>query len=50
MVHFTVKELTLKGKELVGQKVLLKGWVRTTRDVKACVFVELNDGSIIKSV
>lgn len=50
MVHFTVKELTLKGKELVGQKVLLKGWVRTTRDVKACVFVELNDGSIIKNV
>lgn len=50
MVHVTVKELTLKGCEYVGKEVLLNGWVRTTRDVKACVFVELNDGSIVKNI
>jgi len=50
MVHVTVKELTLNGSEFIGKEVLIKGWVRTTRDVKACVFVEVNDGSIIKNV
>ena len=28
----------------------LQGWVRTVRDVKACAFVELNDGSVVKNI
>lgn len=50
MVNATVKELTLNGAEFIDKEVLIKGWVRTTRDVKACVFVEVNDGSIIKNI
>ena len=50
MTHFSVKELITKGDELLGKEVQLKGWVRTTRDVKACAFVELNDGSVIKNI
>ena len=33
--------------ELVGQTVLVKGWVRTKRGNKAVSFIALNDGSII---
>lgn len=50
MTHFSVKELIAKGEELLGKEVQLKGWVKTTRDVKACAFVELNDGSVIKNM
>src|SRR5690606_30232237 len=34
----------------VGQKVLVKGWVRTKRESKNVVFVALNDGSVINNL
>ena len=40
-----VKEL-LAG-QAAGEKVLVKGWVRTKREIKNVAFVALNDGSTI---
>ena len=40
-----VGKLLTEGKASVGKTVLLKGWVRTVRDLKNFSFVELNDGS-----
>ena len=34
---------------LIGQKVCVKGWVRTRRGNKNVQFVALNDGSTIKN-
>lgn len=31
-------------------KILIKGWVRTRRDAKAFSFLEINDGSCLKSI
>lgn len=42
MEHIDLKEI--RG-ELIGQKVTVCGWVRTSRDSKNVAFVELNDGS-----
>lgn len=39
----------LKG-ELLGEKVNIKGWVRTRRGNKAVTFIALNDGSTIHNV
>jgi len=50
MVQMTVRELLHAYEEHVGKQVTLKGWVRTARDVKACAFVELNDGSVVKNI
>ena len=36
--------------ELIGEKVCVKGWVRTRRGNKNVQFVALNDGSTIKNV
>lgn len=36
--------------EPTGQEFLVKGWVRTKRDLKNLVFIELNDGSCFKSI
>jgi len=33
-----------------GQELLIRGWVRTKRDLKNLVFVEINDGSCFKSL
>ena len=33
-----------------GEKILVKGWVRTHRSSKAVDFIALNDGSTIKNV
>lgn len=33
-----------------GDKVLIKGWVRTRRDAKSFSFLELNDGSCLKNL
>ena len=46
----TIREILSDGQQFIGQKVQLNGWVRTSRDVKACVFVELNDGSTVKNM
>lgn len=36
--------------ELIGQKVLVKGWVRTRRGNKNVQFVALNDGSTVRNI
>lgn len=43
-----VKEL-LAG-HVIGEKVLVKGWVRTKREIKNVAFVALNDGSTINNI
>lgn len=43
-----VKEL-LSG-QATGEKVLVKGWVRTKREIKNVAFVALNDGSTINNI
>lgn len=44
----TVKELmSLKAD---GQPVIVKGWVRTKRQTKSTVFVEINDGSCMANI
>lgn len=43
-----VKEL-LTAQE-TGEKVLVKGWVRTKREIKNVAFVALNDGSTINNI
>jgi len=45
----TIRTLYSNHKELGGQTITLKGWVRSVRDGKAFAFVELSDGSIIKT-
>ena len=40
----------VKGGELIGQDVCVKGWVRTRRGNKHVQFVALNDGSSIKNL
>ena len=46
----TVREILHNTQEMMGKTVTLKGWVRTARDVKACAFVELNDGSTVANL
>ena len=48
MKRIKIKEL-LESKP-VGQEVLVKGWVRTTRDNKNVIFINLNDGSTINNL
>ncbi|MCX7821850.1 MAG: asparagine--tRNA ligase [Syntrophobacterales bacterium] len=49
--RLSVREILLRGKDLVGQKVRICGWVRTRRDSKAGVsFVEINDGSAVRNL
>jgi len=48
MKRLKIKEV-LKG-ELVGQQVLVKGWVRTKRGSKNINFIALNDGSTIHNL
>ena len=33
-----------------GEKVLVKGWVRTKREIKNVAFIALNDGSTISNI
>ena len=37
-----------KNSELIGSKVTVCGWVRTSRDSKNMAFIELNDGTSLK--
>ena len=50
MSELTVKELLHSPQQHIGQTLSLCGWVRTVRDVKACAFIELNDGSVVKNI
>ena len=45
MARTKVGPLLAEGTAAIGRTVLLKGWVRTVRDLKNFSFVELNDGS-----
>ena len=50
MTLTTVKAILRAPEEHIGRDVELRGWVRTARDVKACAFVELNDGSVVRNL
>lgn len=43
-----VKELLAN--PVIGEKVLVKGWVRTKREIKNVAFVALNDGSTLNNI
>lgn len=47
-----VKELLQQGEAAIGNEVVLKGWIRTTRtaDKGALLFVELTDGSSVRGM
>jgi len=44
------QKVALLLKEVPGQKVLAKGWVRTKRGNKNVIFIALNDGSTINNI
>ncbi len=46
----TVRAILHSPEEYLGKKVEFSGWVRTSRDVKACAFIELNDGSTVRNL
>ncbi|MBE6993076.1 MAG: asparagine--tRNA ligase [Ruminococcaceae bacterium] len=46
----TVKSILHEPQEWLDKQVSLSGWVRTSRDVKACAFIELNDGSTVRNL
>jgi asparaginyl-tRNA synthetase len=46
----SVRILYGEGEKLVGQTVLVEGWIRTARASKAVAFIELNDGSFFKNL
>ena len=48
MKRLKIKELLLKGE--AGQKVTVKGWVRTRRQSKNVNFIAINDGSTINNI
>ncbi len=45
-----VKDIFLSPEEYSGKSVSIGGWIRTVRDSKAFAFIELNDGSTVKSI
>lgn len=45
-----VATLLKAGGDMIGQQVLVKGWVRTVRTQKTFSFVEVNDGSSLQGV
>jgi asparaginyl-tRNA synthetase len=48
MMNPLIKEILASPAD--GQELLIRGWVRTKRDLKNLVFVEINDGSCFKSL
>ena len=34
----------------IGSEITVKGWVRTKRDSKNVVFININDGSVIHNI
>jgi len=44
----TIKQLL--SMEAVGQSVTIRGWVRTKRETKQAVFLEVNDGSCLSNI
>ena len=47
MKHIDIIDIFTK-KELIGTKLTVCGWVRTSRDSKNMAFIELNDGTSLK--
>ncbi len=47
MKHIDIIDI-FQNKELIGTKVTVCGWVRTSRDSKNMAFIELNDGTSLK--
>jgi asparaginyl-tRNA synthetase len=45
-----VRKLLDADEGIVGERVLVKGWVRTVRDQKTLSFIEVNDGSCLKGL
>jgi len=45
-----IKISTLSEKPTIGEKLNVKGWIKTKRDSKGFSFIELNDGSTIKNL
>lgn len=39
-----------KDKNLIGQEVAIKGWIRTVRNQKSFTFIEINDGSTLSNL
>ena len=33
-----------------GERVLVRGWVRTRREARGFCFIEVNDGSVVTSI
>ncbi len=50
MKRIKITDLLSGAETLVGQKVCVKGWVRTRRGNKHVQFIALNDGSTIKNI
>src|SRR5690606_21473142 len=48
MKRIRIKELLASSP--IGQEVMVKGWVRTARDNKNVIFINLNDGSTIHNI
>ena len=46
----TVQNLYQNAGELAGSRVTVSGWVRTVRESKALGFIELHDGTYMKSL
>ena len=49
MKNINIKELYTNKQLQNGEQIILKGWVRTTRDSKAFGFLEVNDGTCFKN-
>ena len=49
MQHTDIFEI-MKGGALIGQKITVCGWVRTSRDSKNMAFIELNDGTSLRHI
>lgn len=45
-----IKKSPDEGLSLVGQEVTLKGWIRSVRDQKHFIFIDLNDGSTLSGL
>ena len=50
MAIVRVVDLYGRPNDFVGEQIIVQGWVRTIRDMKAFGFIELHDGSCFKGV
>lgn len=49
-VRRKVKHILASDESIVGDKVVVKGWVRTVREQKSFAFIEVTDGSCLKGL